>query len=255
MEINWFTVIAQIVNFLILVWLLKRFLYKPVLKAIDERGEKIASQLNDAAIKQADAIKEQNLFQQKNEDFDKERAAKMKDAQEEVDAEKIRLFEELREESTIMRSTYEDSLKQQEKELSDVIRRKTKTEVFAIAGKTLADLANANLDEQVTTVFIKKIMDLDEENKAKFKNALMNSEKPIRIKSAFELSAPAKQELEKAIEGISGQINDFQYLLEPELISGIEMDTESYQLSWNIDSYLDSLTKDSYLKEKQNAVD
>jgi len=51
MEINWFTVIAQIVNFLILVWLLKRFLYKPVLKAIAEREQKIASRLDAAAFK------------------------------------------------------------------------------------------------------------------------------------------------------------------------------------------------------------
>ena len=40
MKINWFTVIAQLVNFLILVWLMKRFLYKPILNAIDEREKK-----------------------------------------------------------------------------------------------------------------------------------------------------------------------------------------------------------------------
>lgn len=40
MLIDWFTVIAELVNFLILVWLLKRFLYEPVLKAIDEREKK-----------------------------------------------------------------------------------------------------------------------------------------------------------------------------------------------------------------------
>ncbi|NLX99005.1 MAG: hypothetical protein GXY83_22905 [Rhodopirellula sp.] len=34
MPIDWFTVAAQVVNFLILVWLLKRFLYKPILHAI-----------------------------------------------------------------------------------------------------------------------------------------------------------------------------------------------------------------------------
>ena len=37
MRINRFTVFAQAINFLILVWLLKRFLYKPILHAIDER--------------------------------------------------------------------------------------------------------------------------------------------------------------------------------------------------------------------------
>ena len=35
MLIDWFTVAAQVVNFLVLMWLLKRFLYKPIVYAID----------------------------------------------------------------------------------------------------------------------------------------------------------------------------------------------------------------------------
>jgi F-type H+-transporting ATPase subunit b len=58
MQINWFTVIAQVINFLLLVWLLKRFLYKPILKAIDEREGKIASQIKDAEEKEKTAKKE-----------------------------------------------------------------------------------------------------------------------------------------------------------------------------------------------------
>jgi len=37
MLIDWFTVVAQVINFLILVWLMKRFLYKPILNAIAAR--------------------------------------------------------------------------------------------------------------------------------------------------------------------------------------------------------------------------
>ncbi|HLV93000.1 MAG TPA: hypothetical protein VKX34_07755, partial [Aequorivita sp.] len=103
MEINWFTVIAQIVNFLILVWLLKRFLYKPVLKAIDEREQKIALQLKEAAAKKEEARKDQELFRQKNEAFDKERMAKMNEVHEQANIEKQRLFEEVRNESTALR--------------------------------------------------------------------------------------------------------------------------------------------------------
>jgi F-type H+-transporting ATPase subunit b len=51
MLIDWFTVGAQVVNFLILVWLLKRFLYKPILHAIDERERRIAKELADADTK------------------------------------------------------------------------------------------------------------------------------------------------------------------------------------------------------------
>ena len=62
MLINWFTVCAQAINFLILVWLLKRFLYKPILHAIDEREKGIAAQLADAEAKKAEAQKDRDDF-------------------------------------------------------------------------------------------------------------------------------------------------------------------------------------------------
>ena len=48
MLIDWFTVIAQIINFIVLVWLLKRFLFKPVLKAVEERQTKVSQQISEA---------------------------------------------------------------------------------------------------------------------------------------------------------------------------------------------------------------
>lgn len=75
MLIDWFTVIAQVLNFLILVWLLKRFLYKPILNAIDEREKRVAAELADADAKEAEAQKEKEEFKQKNEEFDQQRAA------------------------------------------------------------------------------------------------------------------------------------------------------------------------------------
>lgn len=254
MEINWFTVIAQIVNFLILVWLLKRFLYKPVLNAIDEREKKIASQLEDAATKKAEAKKDQDLFRLKNETFDRERSEKMTEVLEQIDSEKQHLFEEVRKESTALRSKLEDSLKQQEQEIINRLKRKTKDAVFEIAGKALSDLASANLEEQVVHVFIEKIKALEGAAKSKFVDALNNHKGAITIKSVFDLSAGSKKQLEKAIEKITEKHCDFQYGLEPELISGISIETASYQLSWNIESYLDSLKKESNIKEKKHAI-
>ncbi|WP_323026986.1 F0F1 ATP synthase subunit delta [Gelidibacter japonicus] len=249
MEINWFTVIAQIVNFLILVWLLKRFLYKPVLDAIDAREKKIASQLEDAATKKAEAKRDKDLFRQKNETFDKERAEKMNEVHEQIDSEKQRLFEEVRKESTVLRSKFEESLKQQEQEITDRLKRKTKDAVFEIAKKTLSDLADVNLEQHVVTVFIEKIRSLDGAAKTKFIDALKNNEGSVTVKSVFELSMGSKQELEKAMEKITEKQNDFQYQLEPELVSGIKIETASYQLSWTIDSYLDALKKESIISK------
>ena len=75
MLIDWFTVGAQALNFLILVWLMKRFLYKPILHAIDAREKRIATELADADAKKAEAQKERDEFQHKNEEFDQQRAA------------------------------------------------------------------------------------------------------------------------------------------------------------------------------------
>ena len=75
MLIDWFTVSAQVVNFLILVWLLKRFLYKPILHAIDAREKRIAAELADADAKMSEAQQERDEFQHKNEAFDQQRSA------------------------------------------------------------------------------------------------------------------------------------------------------------------------------------
>ena len=73
MLIDWFTVSAQVVNFLILVWLMKRFLYKPILHAIDAREQRIATELADADAKRAEAEKEREKFQKNNEEFNRQR--------------------------------------------------------------------------------------------------------------------------------------------------------------------------------------
>ena len=48
MQIDWFTVVAQIVNFLILAGLLAKLLYRPIVSAMQEREERIAARMQAA---------------------------------------------------------------------------------------------------------------------------------------------------------------------------------------------------------------
>ena len=96
MLIDWFTVGAQALNFLILVWLMRRYLYKPILHAIDEREKRIAAELADADAKRVEAKKDRDEFQHKNEEFDQQRAALMSKATDEAKAERLRLIDEAR---------------------------------------------------------------------------------------------------------------------------------------------------------------
>ena len=146
MLIDWFTVAAQAVNFLVLVWLLKRFLYKPVLAAIDEREKKIASQLQDAEKKKAEALKEQTDFQHKNEEFDQQRVGLMSEATKAAKTERDKLMEASRKDADELRSKLEKGVYEEFENLNKKIGILAQQEVFSIARKTLSDLAGVNLE-------------------------------------------------------------------------------------------------------------
>ena len=137
MLIDWFTVGAQVVNFLILVWLLKRFLYKPILHAIDEREKRIAKELADADTKKAEAQKERDEFQHKNAEFDQQRATLMNKATEEAKTERQRLLYEARQAADILSAKRQETLRNEAHNLNQAISRRTRLEVFAIARKAL----------------------------------------------------------------------------------------------------------------------
>src|SRR5580704_2922901 len=110
MLIDWFTVGAQALNFLILVWLLKHFLYKPILNAIDAREKLIAGKLTDADAKETEAQKERDEFQKKNEEFDQQRSALLSKATDEAKAERKRLLDEARKAADVLSAKRQESL-------------------------------------------------------------------------------------------------------------------------------------------------
>ncbi len=133
MLIDWFTVGAQALNFLILVWLMKRFLYQPILEAIDEREQRIAAELADADAKKAEAKQERDEFQHKNTEFDQQRAALLSQATDEVNTERQRLLDEARQAADTLRAKRQDALQREQQTLNDEITRRAREEVFAIA--------------------------------------------------------------------------------------------------------------------------
>jgi F-type H+-transporting ATPase subunit b len=165
MLIDWFTVGAQVVNFLILVCLLKRFLYKPILDAIDARERRIAEELADAGAKQSQARKQRDEFQKKNEQFDQQRDEFLNNAKDEATAERQRLLEETRRAADALRARQKDALKREQVSLNEEIGRRTREEVFAIARKTLMDLAGTSLEERMTEAFTRRLRELDDEAK------------------------------------------------------------------------------------------
>lgn len=271
MLIDWFTVIAQVINFLILAWLLKRFLYQPILKAIDAREQRIANTLADADKKSVEAEQQRDEFQHKNSVFDEEKKSRNAQLTTEIDTKRSRFLEEVRQESDDLRDKLQLALKNDQLSLQVALSQRAREEVFSIVGKVLNDLAETSLEERITTVFIQRLKTLNHEELAGFTSAFQHHgsafKTPLVIRSAFTLSKEQCAQIEAAIKNIllhhttvknglensrdnSDDTNDkvidqiaLQFVIDPAVISGIEINANGHKIAWSISDYLASLAK------------
>jgi F-type H+-transporting ATPase subunit b len=243
MLIDWFTVAAQTLNFLILVWLMKRFLYKPILNAIDAREKRIAAELADADAKKAEAEKERDEFQHKNEEFNHERAALMGKATDDANAQHVKLLDEARKDADALRIKRQEVLRNEQLNLNQEIIHWTQKEVFAIARKTLADLAGTSLEERMCEMFIDKLRELTGAAKDQLASAFKTSTQPACVRSAFDLPSEQIAAIQKAVnESFSADIH-IHFETVPELVSGIELSANGQKMAWSIADYLTTLEK------------
>jgi F-type H+-transporting ATPase subunit b len=253
MLINWFTVFAQAINFLILVWLLKRFLYKPILHAIDEREKRIVTQLLDAEAKVAEAQKERDDFQHKNAAFDQERASLLKRATDEASSERQRLLGEAKKDADALRAKRQDALQSEQRNLNVEITRRTQKEVFAITRKTLADLAATSLEERIGEVFVRRVRSLSGAAKEQLATAFKTSDHTVIVHSTFELPPAQRTAIESAVKETFAPDAHFQFETSPELVSGIEVSANGQKIAWSIADYLATLEKSAGELLKQDA--
>jgi F-type H+-transporting ATPase subunit b len=241
MLIDWFTVAAQVVNFLILVWLMKRFLFKPITSAIDEREKHIAAELADADAKKTNAEKERVEFENKNEDFDQQRAALMSKATGEAKAEHVRLFEQARKDADDMRAGQAAALRNEQTRLSGEITRLAAEQVFDIARRALSDLANVSLEERVGEVFIRRLRALNGNDREALGLALKTTSEAALMRSAFDLPAEQRAAIQNALnETFAAEIH-IQFETALSAICGIELTANGQKLEWSINGYLKSL--------------
>ncbi|MEB2787093.1 F0F1 ATP synthase subunit delta [Algoriphagus persicinus] len=240
MEINWFTVIAQILNFFLLVWLLKRFFYKPILKAIHERESKITAQLKDAEAKMDEAKKKQDEFVDKNQTFDQQKKELMDKAIAETKAERDKLMQQVRIDAGAMQAKLEKANNDTQADQHRALLQRAQQEVFAVSKKTLSDLASVSLEENAVRVFLKRLTDLNENEKMKFIEAFREA-KPIQIQSAFDLPETQQKNIKDAVNKMMNADVQTHFSTSPELISGIELSANGYKIAWSISGYLHSI--------------
>ncbi|MBP7778837.1 MAG: F0F1 ATP synthase subunit B [Acidobacteria bacterium] len=243
MLIDWFTVVAQVLNFLILVWLMKRFLYRPVLQAIEAREARIAAELAHADATRADASSERKAFERRNAEFDQQRGALVRQATAAAEAERVRLVSDARKAAEAESARRMDLWKREADTLTETLRRRTQQEVFAIARQALTDLASTSLEERVSEVFTRRLLEMDGPAKARLAESLEAASDTAVVRSAYDLPAAQRDAIQRALNEVGAPDVHVRFETAPDLVSGIELTTNGQKVGWNISDYLASMEK------------
>jgi F-type H+-transporting ATPase subunit b len=249
MLIDWFTVGAQVLNFLVLVALLKRFLYRPVLDAIDAREQRIASQLADARTAQEGAARDRDEFQRQQADLENRREALLNQATLEADVEGRRLMEAARAQADAETARRLDAVRVAEARQRSAVARRTRDEVFAISRKALADLADMALDDRIDAALQARIAALDPAALAVLASGLDTRSPRVVVRSAFEMAPERQQAWRRTVAGLlrRAEAEPGSILVEfqqaPELVAGVELIVGGRRIGWNIEQFMDGLER------------
>ena len=236
MQIDWLTVAAQVVNFLVLVWLLQRFLYGPVTRAMASREARIAERLQDAAEKQAAADEEAATYRERQAALEQDKERLLNEAREAAESERKALEQAARDAVEARKQEWLQHLAGERETGLRNLRQRSTEAFYSLARRALDDLAGARLEEQLALAFARQLAGLDEDAAATIAAAAGGR---VRICSRFELDAEAQRQISGAVhEKIDGAV-EITYATDADLACGVVLEAGSQRLSWSLQSYLD----------------
>jgi F-type H+-transporting ATPase subunit b len=242
--INWFTVAAQIVNFLILVALLKRFLYGPIVAAMTAREGRIAAQLTEAQQKRQEAEQEEVSLRQKIRVIEEQRQEMLTEAGRQAEAHKQELFSQARQEMEQIGQKWAASLKRDKETFLQNLKQRLAQEVVTISRRALQEMGNLELEQRLTEVFLDRLRQLAPEEEATIRESIQETGGELLITTAFDLSEEIRQKIAAQVQEQFGRDLALRFATSGELLAGIELLTSSRKLAWSLGSFLDSLEED-----------
>ncbi len=256
MQIDYFTIVAQIINFLILLILLRHFLYGPVIQDMDKREQKIASRLKEAEQKEKEAEQRAESYRRAQAELSDKRQEMLSKATEDAAAWRLDLMKKAKEEVEESKIRwYEDLEHQREAFLAD-LHKQAGEEIYAVARRALKDLANEELERQIIAVFLQRLQNMDDAEREAIKEFLKTPGQQITVKSTFEIPEEMRQRIRETVRDQTRTEVKMNFGTAPELIAGVEMRAHNLLIAWSIASYLDALQTDlSRVLEQRMAED
>ena len=243
MQINWVTVAAQIVNFLVLVWLLQRVLYRPLTRALKAREEEVQRSLRDAEAARETAEAEAESHRVAVRELEDARHARLAAAGEEAEALRAKLTEEARGELAERRATWQAQLEDEKAAFLERLRRRAGEAFVTLARRALADMADEDLVDRIAHVFARRLSALDPEEQKYLKSAAGGEDAPL-VLSSFPLSPEARALIADAVGRAVERRLDIDFREEPGLECGVVLAIGSRHVGWTLGEHLDALEDD-----------
>ncbi len=238
MQLDWITIAAQIANFLILVWLLNRFLYGPITRAMKRRDEQIQSRLDDASEQKKKATTKQHELDDRLARIDEERDEKLDAARKEADELRRKLEQEARDEVDSKRAAWLAELQDARGDFIATLRTEVASGFREFAQDALGSLADTTLTERVAEAFQGRLKDLDGDELEKLRIAAEKADEVI-IEAGHALDANTKRKLTRAVHDVLDDSSDVIYEDDREGLVGIRLRAGNFHIEWTLDSHLD----------------
>lgn len=234
MGLDWSTFLLEVVNFLILVWILKRFLYAPVKAAIERRRERVEAVLAEADARRAEANRLRADYEARQQQWEQERASTRVNLEQEMGAERARRLEELEQELGRRRER-EDSLDERRRDEAE--RRCEEAALTLAAGfaaKLLSRVADQALEARLVALAVEDLASLSDDHRKALAAAAREDAGALRVLSAHVLRDAQRADLESALSRAADTEVRCRFAEDPGLIAGIRIDAGALIMRANL---------------------
>jgi F-type H+-transporting ATPase subunit b len=236
-----FTVAAQIVNFLILIWLLRRLLYGPITRAMAAREARIRDELAEARRLRDEAQAEGERYRQLTAAFESAKSERLAEARAELETWRRDHTQAVRTEVEAMRQRWQQALEQEKQAFLLELGRRAGNEVLAVTRRALRELADSDLEGRVMVRFLAQLQSLPPDDRQRLVAAAREDGGEIHVRTAYPLSKADRDQLSAGITEALGPDLTPRFDTRPELVSGVELRAGGVKVAWAIGDYLESL--------------
>jgi len=233
MELDWTTFALEIINFLALVWILKRFLYRPVLAILAERRAGIERLLSAARETESQASALKSQFEGRLADWEQEKAAARARFEAEIAAERSRQMEALSRDLAAERERGAAQDAHRRETLKRELAAKAGTEARQFASKLLARLAGPDLEARLVKLFIEELASLPDERVAPLRAGRDGNAQGV-VASAYLLSEEQRRLISGAIADRLGIHGHLEFVEDSNLLAGVRVSFGAWQLDFSL---------------------